>query len=157
ELLPAGRVRRLVDMSTFVSIGQCYQPFSRLTDAVARLAAAQKLPKPVVVQHGYTPFSSPDCVPQPFLDRTEFDRYISQAELLIVRGGATVLQGVRAGRIPVVMPRLAGFGEHVNDHQLDFAESLASAGKVVVVREPQELESAVMRALALQAARGGQA
>jgi UDP-N-acetylglucosamine transferase subunit ALG13 len=41
------------------------------------------------------------------------------------------------------MPRRAVFGEHVDDHQMEFAIELERAGKIVLVREPVELAAAI--------------
>jgi UDP-N-acetylglucosamine transferase subunit ALG13 len=137
-------------LSTFVSVGNGEQPFLRLLGEVDRLAAAGALPMPVLVQHGSTPFASRHCQCEAVLDRPVFDQALASAELVITHGGATVLQGVRAGKVPVVMPRRQMFGEVVDDHQVDFAGSLEQAGKAVVAAGPEDLAGAVERALGLQ-------
>ena len=59
---------------------------------------------------------------------------------------------IQAGKVPVIMPRRAHLGEHVDDHQLEMAQALERAGKVAVAREAAELPDAVKRALMMQAA-----
>ncbi|MEO7653207.1 MAG: glycosyltransferase [Bryobacteraceae bacterium] len=137
-------------MSTFVSVGNGEQPFTRLLAEVDRLAAEGRLPLPVIVQHGSTRFASSHCECVAFFERPDFDKALGGATLLITHGGATVLQGVRAGRVPVVMPRRAVHGEVVDDHQVDFAASLEAAGKVMVAAAPEDLAGAISRALDLQ-------
>lgn len=61
-----------------------------------------------------------------------------------------MLHAIRAGKVPVVMPRRAKLGEHVDDHQVANAEALARAGKAVVVHEGAQLLPAVAQALAMQ-------
>jgi UDP-N-acetylglucosamine transferase subunit ALG13 len=136
-------------VSTFVSVGNATQPFRRLLDEVARLAAV--LPQPVVVQHGATPFQADACRALPFVDMNEFERLVASAELLILHAGAgSVIHAVRAGKVPVVMPRRALYGEHIDDHQIEFARALAAAGRVVVADDAAQLRDAVQRALLLQ-------
>jgi len=136
-------------LSTFVSIGNAHQPFERLLEAVRRVAA--RLPQPVFVQHGYTPFDDPVCTRVPFLSMEEFVQRVHDAELLIMHAGAgSVIHAAGAGKIPVIMPRHAAYGEHVNDHQVEFAQALAAAGKAVVVENPDDLERAVEEAMARQ-------
>lgn len=137
-------------MSTFVTVGNGEQSFGRLLEEIARMAAAGALPGPVLVQHGNTPFSSTYCEAVAFLGRAEFDQMIEQRDLLISHGGATVLQGARAGKVPVVMPRRAKYDEVIDDHQLDFSLALERAGKIVVAQEPKDLASAIEKALRLQ-------
>ena len=74
----------------------------------------------------------------------EFSRYVAEAQLLILHAGAgSVIHAIQAGKIPLVMPRRAKYGEHVDDHQLEFARALAAAGKVVLAEEPDDLIVAV--------------
>ncbi len=44
------------------------------------------------------------------------------------------------------MPRRAKYGEHVDDHQLDFARALAETGKVVIAEKPEDLIAAIEEA-----------
>lgn len=141
-------------MSTFVSVGNATQPFARLLRAVRRLAP--RLPQPVLVQHGSTPFSAHECHAIPFLAMSEFDRLVRESSLLIIHGGAgSVIHAVRAGKMPVVMPRRARDNEVVDDHQLGFALQLERLGRIVVAREEQDLERAVAEALERQANQSG--
>jgi len=136
-------------MSTFVSLGNALQPFARLLAAIDRLAP--RLPQPVIVQHGHTPFRNGACRPVPFLGMNEFIGHIHDADLLIMHAGAgSIMHAVEVGKIPVVMPRRAAFGEHVNDHQVEFAQALAEAGKVVLANTPDDLAHAVEEAMARQ-------
>lgn len=139
-------------MSTFVSVGNATQPFLRLLDAVAKLVP--ELPPPVIVQHGVAPFYAQGCRAVPFVGMDDFESLIIEAELLILHAGAgSVLNALRAGKVPVVMPRRVCYGEHVDDHQLEFAQALAETGRVMVAGEPEHLAAAVRCALSLQSER----
>lgn len=132
-------------MSTFVSVGNATQSFSRLLDAVARLAPA--LPQPVTVQFGSSTFASTACQSVDFLNMESFAAQVRDADLLIIHAGAgTVIDALHAGKVPVVVPRRACYGEHVDDHQLEFARTLATAGKVVVLEDMGQLAAAVCKA-----------
>jgi len=141
-------------VSTFVSIGNALQPFGRLLDEVARLANAGLLPQPVVVQHGHTPFSSQACSGVAFLELRRFEAEVERARLCIIHAGAgSVLYALRAGKVPVIMPRDPAHGEIIDDHQQELAGMLDKASLAVIAKEPSELESAVRRAEAMQAER----
>src|SRR4051794_18675758 len=117
SVLPKRQMRRLALVSTYVSVGNATQPFPRLLDAVIKIA--YRLPQPVIVQHGSTPFTSTHCIASPFVQMGEFERLIEQAELLILHAGAgSVIHAARAGKVPVVMPRRVQFAELVDDHQI---------------------------------------
>jgi UDP-N-acetylglucosamine transferase subunit ALG13 len=131
-------------MTTFVTVGNATQPFSRLLIEVKQLAIV--LPKPVVVQHGNTPFVATGCLAAPFFSSREFVTYVERATVLIMHAGAgSIIHAVNAGKTPIVMPRRQQFGEHVDDHQLEFALALSTAGKVIVALEADDLRGAVAK------------
>jgi UDP-N-acetylglucosamine transferase subunit ALG13 len=136
-------------LSTFVTVGNVHQPFQRLLDAVAAVAA--QLPQPVIVQYGHGRFSVPGCDARAFIPMDEFERLVEAVDLVIQQaGGGGVLLAIRAGKVPVIMPRRAAFGEHIDDHQVENAAALAHAGKAVVVQEGAQLLAAAQQALAMQ-------
>lgn len=137
-------------MSTFVAVGNATQPFRRLLDAVCELAP--HLPQPVVVQHGAAQdFACPHCQGVAFMDMQAFERQVAEADMLILHAGAgSLIHAIQAGKIPVVMPRRASHGEHVDDHQVEFARVLEKAGKVVVANDASTLEQAIVLALERQ-------
>jgi UDP-N-acetylglucosamine transferase subunit ALG13 len=132
-----------------VSIGNAHQQFQRLLKAVDSIA--HLLPQPVVIQHGHTPFRTEKCKTVPFLEMTEFERLIRESELVILHAGAGgILAAVQAGKVPVLMPRRASYGEHIDDHQVENATELTLSGKVVVAEEPDDLLGAVEEAMKRQ-------
>ena len=137
-------------MSTFVTVGNSLYPFRRLLDEVARLASEGLLPAPIMVQHGHTPFSCAGCEPRALMDRVEFESALDSAQLVITHGGLTVFRAMRAGKVPVVMPRRVGIGESADDHQVDLTKPLADEGRIALATEPAELRRAVTVALELQ-------
>jgi UDP-N-acetylglucosamine transferase subunit ALG13/SAM-dependent methyltransferase len=130
---------------TFVTVGNAHQPFTRLLEAVHGIAA--DLPQPVLVQRGHTPFSSDRCTVVDFMSMDRFMVELAGAELVITHGGATVMQTIQLGKIPVVCPRLPDFGEHIDDHQLHFGSLLAQQGAVELVTRSEELRSAALNAM----------
>ena len=136
-------------MSTFVAVGNAKQPFRRLLDCVG--SAVSILPQPVIVQRGYTPFTGSGCQVVEFMEMDEFDRNVRDADLVILHAGAgSVIHAVSAGKVPVIMARRAVNGEHVNDHQVEFAQALSKLGKVIVVNDPDDIEGAAREALVRQ-------
>jgi beta-1,4-N-acetylglucosaminyltransferase len=127
---------------TFVSVGNGLQPFTRLLAAVA--AVADLLPPPVLVQCGHTVFDTDQFKMIDFVSMDAFVRHMQQAELLILHAGAgSVMNAVRAGKRPIVMPRSARFNEVINEHQVTFAKMLQTEGKVLMVENQLELEHAI--------------
>lgn len=131
-------------MSTFVSVGNAKQPFTRLLNTVVEIA--DKLPKPLIVQHGHTPFSYKECEAYDFIEMDKYLKLINDSKILIFHAGAgSIISALHAGKIPIVMPRLAELGEHVNNHQLELANALVSINKVIAVNNKKELNDAVLQ------------
>ena len=55
------------------------------------------------------------------------------ASVVVVHGGSgSIYQALMLGLRPVVIPRLARYREHVDDHQLQLPARLATMGRVVL-------------------------
>jgi UDP-N-acetylglucosamine transferase subunit ALG13 len=52
-----------------------------------------------------------------------------------------------AGHVPVVVPRNPAFNEHVDDHQMRFAQWLAKRREIEVVFEMETLAAAIERTI----------
>jgi UDP-N-acetylglucosamine transferase subunit ALG13 len=132
-------------MSTFVSVGNSRDPFARLLAAVTHIV--DDLSPPVIVQHGYTPFHDDRCRSVRFLSMKDFADAIADADTVIVQAGAgSILLSIRAGKVPVVTPRLKQFGEVIDDHQRQLARQFAETGRIVAVDDLAGLLAGVREA-----------
>ena len=74
----------------------------------------------------------------------QMEESIATADIVITHGGpATIALARSAGRLPIVVPRLRRYGEHVDDHQLWYARRLAEAQEVILVEEVRDLPSVI--------------
>ena len=132
-------------MSTLITVGNAKQPFTRLLNQVHLVLPI--LPHPVVVQHGHSPFSDINCAPKAFLEMEEFGRLITESRVAIMHAGAgSIITALTAGHIPIVVPRLSRYGEHIDDHQLEFAKEMSRLGKVILVENVDDLGEAIKKA-----------
>lgn len=116
-------------------------------DAVAAAVASGALPGEVLVQYGHATRPPAGCRSVPFLSREEFREAVAAAGVVVAHAGAGSLGAcLAAGKRPVAVPRLARFGEIVNDHQLELARALAAQGRIVPVYDVEELPEALRRA-----------
>lgn len=126
-------------MGTFVTVGNAKQSFHRLLDRIEKIA--DLLPQPVLIQYGHTSFTSLKCRTVTFMEMDSFEAAIREADLIITHAGAgTLLQCRAAGKIPIVMPRRSEFGEHIDDHQIEFGLTIMAIGSACVVNNPDQLE-----------------
>ena len=136
-------------MTTFVTVGNATQRFQRLLDAVASMIS--ELPQPLIIQHGNSPCRISGCILHLFMDMVEFADCIKRSEVIISHAGAgSIIQAIQVGKVPVVMPRSARYGEHVDDHQLELARAFAKLGKVIVVEDATQFHYAIAEAIRRQ-------
>lgn len=71
---------------------------------------------------------------------------MSRADVIVTHGGVgTILDALDSGKKPVIVPRRRHRGEHVDDHQEEFAALMAASGLAVVVESP-DLDGAILSA-----------
>ena len=77
-----------------------------------------------------------------FLEKDKFEEKIDECDILITHGGVgTIISGMKKDKPVIVFPRLAKYGEHVDDHQIEIAESFAKMDYVIMYNENNGLES----------------
>jgi UDP-N-acetylglucosamine--N-acetylmuramyl-(pentapeptide) pyrophosphoryl-undecaprenol N-acetylglucosamine transferase len=125
----------------FATVGTHGQPFTRFLDALAGLE------DDVVVQYGHNapPAGVGEAVA--FMPFDELNARMREADVVVTHAGVgSVLCAREAGHVPVVVPRLRRFGEHVDDHQLELVAALGKDGHVIPVTDISELPAAVQKA-----------
>lgn len=105
----------------FLTVGT-QLPFERLVKSVD--AWAQQHPEvEIIAQIGDTEFQPKHMRVTPSLSPSEYDQMLNTAEFVIGHVGiGTMVNCLTRGTPMILMPRLAKFGEHRNDHQVDTAE-----------------------------------
>lgn len=122
-----------------VTVGSDHHPFDRLIDWVDRWLASRP-PESVrcTVQYG-TSTPPRRAAAREFLPHAELQALLREAAAVVTQGGPmSIIESRRAGRVPVVVPRSAALGEHVDDHQQAFCRRLVAEG---VVHVPHTEES----------------
>lgn len=101
----------------------------------------------VVVQAGTSAPSRHDS--RALIPHGELLELFRGAKVVVSHGGpSTVMDARLSGRLPIVMARNPAHREHVDDHQMRFAEHLALHGVAVVVDNREDLFFAMDRAMA---------
>jgi UDP-N-acetylglucosamine--N-acetylmuramyl-(pentapeptide) pyrophosphoryl-undecaprenol N-acetylglucosamine transferase len=131
---------------TFVAVGTHGEPYHRLLRMVERAADAGVLPRPIVAQTGAAEWRAPGVESRRWMSRGEVEQSLRDAEVVVCHGGAGILSSaLSAGRRPLVAPRRARLGEHIDDHQEQLAGKLAERRLAVVLDDaitPADVERA---------------
>ncbi len=105
--------------------------FRRLVDRLLTILPADA---EVMWQTGVTPLDGLDIEGRVSVPSHELEAAIRAADVVIAHAGTgTALTSMRLGKRPILVPRRAQHGEHVDDHQLQTADLLAGQGLALTV------------------------
>ncbi len=122
-------------MKILVLCGTHTQPFDRLVDAAAELAAAGHV---VTVQRGVSARAAPGCSVVDVIAPDALDALADDAEVIVGHAApGTAFLAWERGLRPVLVPRSAQHAEHVDEHQSRFARAVQ--GRAIVVEDPARL------------------
>lgn len=126
----------------FVTVGTHEQPFNRLIEEVDRLKKEEIIRDDVFIQTGFSTYKPKYCEWKKIISYDEMEYYMRESSVIITHGGpATFMSAISFGKKPIVVPRQEKFGEHVNDHQMDFASEVEIRyHSINVVKNIDELE-----------------
>lgn len=125
----------------FVTLGTQDKTFERLIEAVENQVKKQNIKEEVIVQAGSTKYVSDFVKIIPYMNESEFHDYMKKADIIITHGGVgTIIEGIEMKKKMIVAPRLAKYGEHVNDHQVQIVENFEKSGYILAVYDLEKLD-----------------
>lgn len=124
-------------ISVVASVGTYHHPFDRFVDWLEPWTVEHDAD--VVLQHGSTrPIKGADN--RTMMGPDELLERYRAADVVVLQGGAGgVMDARRAGRIPIVVPRVPVGDEVVDDHQVVLGRRLAEMGLVHVAETREQL------------------
>lgn len=103
----------------FITVGSQKFQFNRLLRAVDEQVAKGKINDQIFAQIGVSDYRPQYYAYKDFLNRDKFSDEMSNADIVITHGGTGAIIGaVKKRKKVIAVPRLAKYGEHVDDHQL---------------------------------------
>lgn len=124
----------------FVTVGTQKFPFDRLIKMVDEAAASGNLKDSIYMQKGVGEYVPQNCGYVDFCSNEEFVRHIDNCRLLITHSGVgTIMKGLERKKPVIIVPRLARYGEHVDDHQLQVAGVFAANRYCMVFKEKDSI------------------
>ena len=124
----------------FLCTGTQKFPFDRLLKETDRLVNEGVIRDTVIAQTGTSAYQPSHLQAQPFFSHDEMQKYTEEADLIITHGGSgSIMNALKLGRKVIAVPRLARFGEHVDDHQTQLVRALADAGYLCACMNIEEL------------------
>lgn len=115
-----------------VILGTQDKPFTRLLEALDAQKKAGAIQDELIVQAGCTKLDTDSMKLFDLLPIDEFDALINDADVIITHAGVgSILSALKKGKKVIACARLAQYGEHTNDHQLQIQEEFARQGYLI--------------------------
>ena len=125
----------------FITLGSQKFQFNRLLQEIDNLCDKGVIQDKVFAQIGYSEYTPKNFECKKFLNRQEFVEVMERAEIVITHGGTGAIIGaVKKGKKVIAVPRLAKYGEHVDDHQLQLIEQFNHQHLICGLKDCSELE-----------------
>lgn len=130
----------------FVTVGTHEQQFNRLVEFIDQLKCNGTIQEDVIIQTGFSTYEPKHCLWSKLYPYQEMIKYVEDARIVVTHGGpSSFIMPLQIGKIPVVVPRKKEYYEHVNDHQVEFANAVAEhQGNIIVVEEISDLEESIL-------------
>ena len=127
----------------FVTVGTHEQQFDRLIKCIDELKEKGIITEEVIIQTGFSTYEPKFCKWKKLFQYQEMIKNVANARIVVTHGGpSSFIMPLQIGKIPIVVPRLYDFNEHVNNHQLDFAKEVERRqGNIICVENIEELQS----------------
>lgn len=128
----------------FVCLGSQVYQFDRLLKELDRLIESGSIKDKVFAQIGASTYMPKHYEYKKFLSSDEFKELQSEATIVISHGGTGALIGaLKKEKSVIAVPRLARFGEHTDDHQLQIVTVLEEQGYLRAVYDIENLGAVI--------------
>lgn len=130
-----------------VTLGTQDKSFKRLLIAIQKQIDNGNIKDRVVVQAGNTEFESKDMEILDLIPMEEFDKLISECDILITHGGVgSIITGIKNNKIVIAAPRLAEYKEATNNHQLQIIKNFTKEGYILGLEDFDKLDQVLIEA-----------
>ena len=124
----------------FVTLGSQKFQFDRLLKKIDELVEVGVITDNVIAQVGASTYVPKHYEYVNFMDREKFAQTMDECSVVITHGGTGVIIGaVKKGKKVIAVPRLAKYGEHVDDHQLQLLHQFDDLGIICACYDLEKL------------------
>ena len=117
----------------FVTVGSRNYPFDRLFEKLDSLCDSGVITDRIFAQTGTGTYKPRNFEYRDFISQEEFLEYVNQADIVVSHGASgSIMKSLNAGKKVIAVTRLAKYGEHINDHQIQNNEAFRDNGYVLM-------------------------
>ena len=131
----------------FVSVGTQKFPFNRLLAQLDELVRDGYIEDKIFAQIGLSGYKPQHYEYVDYLGKEEFDERVRQCDLVITHSGvATIVSALKYEKPVIVVPRVAKYGEHVDDHQIEIADTFSAQNYILQCRDGDDFCAKIAQA-----------
>lgn len=125
----------------FVTVGSQKFQFNRLLKEIDELIENGKITEDVFGQIGVSDYKPKNYKYKDFMAQEEFNNYLDKADIIITHAGTgVIINAIKRNKKVIGIPRLAKYGEHVDDHQIQLIDEFCKSGFIETCNEDEKLE-----------------
>ena len=129
-----------------VLLGTFPTAFKRPLIEIERLCKKGLITEEVIVQSGHTQFDSEYLKMRPFISPDELTELYKQARVVITQAGTgSLIKGMKLNKKIIAIPRLAKYGEVVDDHQEEILHEFTKQNYILPWTEDIALEEVLSK------------
>lgn len=130
-----------------VLLGTFPTQFPRPLKEIDKLCREGYIKEEVIVQNGFTEFRSDHLIFRPFITPEELIKLYQEARIVISHAGSgSILKGLKLEKKVIAIPRLAKYGEVVDDHQEEILEEFEKEKFLLGWKEGDSLKDLLEKA-----------
>lgn len=127
-----------------VTLGTQDKNFVRLLEKIDQLINNGLIKDKVIVQAGFTKYNSENMEIFDLIPQDEFNDLMDKTDIIITHGGVgNIISALEKNKKVIAVPRLAKYGEHINDHQTQIIAKFNALGYIIGLQDVDELDDAV--------------
>lgn len=127
----------------FVTVGSRNYPFDRLFKKLDELCEEGVIKGEMFAQTGTSVYQPKHYEYKDFISQDEFLEKVKWADIVVSHGASgSIMKALNEGKKVIAVTRLAKYGEHINNHQIQNNKAFAHNRYVVAVYEMEELGKA---------------
>ena len=125
----------------FVTVGSQKFQFNRLLKKIDEMIDKKIIKDKVFAQIGASDYKPLNYEYVDFMNQDDFNKKLDECDLLITHAGTGVIvNAVKREKKVIATPRLAKYGEHVDDHQIQLIQQFDELNFIEPLYDMDELE-----------------
>lgn len=128
----------------FVTLGSQKFQFNRLLKEIDSLIEKENIKEEVFAQIGASDYKPKNYKYKKFMTQEEFNNYLDESDIIITHAGTgVIINAIKRNKKVIGVPRLAKYGEHVDDHQVQLINEFTEMNFISSVYDIEKLENEI--------------